>query len=116
MSTIAVVSFVVIQAVASPCPITTPPAAAGIVVRAVDQACLPVPGATVLVRGGSRVLKAITDRDGFAVLEAPAGKYTVDAQLEGFKVKPAKNVRVTAGATTPQVQLILRVVITEVIR
>src|SRR5262245_2160546 len=92
-----------------PCSLPMPPATS-VVVRAVEEAGWVIPGAKVRARGnGNRVLEAVTDRDGCAFLEAPAGKYRIGAELSGFALKSVKNVRVKPGAKLVQVRLELRV-------
>jgi hypothetical protein len=110
---IAMVTVALAQNQQEPCPAATPVPRANLVVQAVDQTWLPVPGATVRLRGagkGSASFKAVTDPNGLAYLLAPAGVYTLDAELVGFKIKPLKNLKVAPVTNTPQqVQLVLRV-------
>src|SRR5262245_32658189 len=69
----------------------------------VDQQNLRLPGVTITVSAPDVVTtrSAVTDAEGNATLEAlaPSAKYTVKAQLSGFKDLTLDNVLVRSGQT-----------------
>lgn len=69
-----------------------------VIVQAVDQLWLPIPGATVVLRDAKSavVSSATTDIEGFGRLSLPATlreALDVAASMPGFKTKVVKNVR-----------------------
>jgi hypothetical protein len=76
---IAMVTVALAQNPQEPCPVATPVPRANLVVQAVDQTWLPVPGATVRLRGagkGSVSFKAVTDPKGLVNLPRFGGHLT----------------------------------------
>lgn len=87
----------------SPCTPNHSPAGT-LLVRVVDDAGLPIPGAVVQARVGKRtpVARGSADASGSVSLNVtpPSPSYEVTASLPGFYPSSVKNVHVTPGCTT----------------
>ena len=105
---------------ATPCPpATTAETDAALVVQAVDQLWLPLPGAKISAWSSDSGPRhsTTTDKDGFARFVVPGGTYKIAVELIGFKPKTVKRVDVTAkpGDSVPHVQVQLRINTPEII-
>jgi hypothetical protein len=96
-----------------PCaPSPRPPEAPSLVVRVLDPADLPVPGADVTVTSTGdpcRTSTSVTDRDGYARFWLPAdGRHEVQTFLPGFKRRKVKGVQLRAADAGVPVALALK--------
>jgi hypothetical protein len=86
-----------------------------LVVQAVDELWLPIPGAVVLARGQGKVRDAFrvtADADGFARFSiSTQGAYEVEVSAVGFKTRRVKSVSVEGdpAKSVPNVQVMLKV-------
>jgi hypothetical protein len=105
-----------LQSSASPLPPATPPSGAPtIIVQAVDQDYLPIPGATVTVSAlanKSRSVSARTGDNGSAEFFVPdEADYLVEIKMQNFKIARLKHLHISKPSTTLRtayVQLVMK--------